>query len=296
MIAALAADRFGVFARADALARGVTSNEIQHRLATRRLTAVHKGVYRISGSPDLWHQRLMAAFLALRSRGVVSHRSAARLQGIVGAAEDPLEFIVPASVDRGRSGLILHTTGALSSQDITTIGPFRVTHPARTLFDLAAVCDADVVEEAVDDALARRLVTPARIRWELGQLRARRPPGVGVMRRLLEARETGGSESKLETRLLRIIRRAGLPIPVQQYRIWCGRRIVARVDLAYPNERIAIEADGRGIHARPRTWARDIEKMNSLARVGWRFVRFTWTDVHQKPEEIAGTIRDLLGA
>lgn len=295
VIAALAAAHFGVFSRADALARGVTRNELQHRLSMSRLTALHKGVYRLNGTPGSWQQRLMAASLALRSRGVVSHRSAARVQGLPGAREDLLEFIVPGSIDRGSTRMTLHT-GALLPADIVTVGPLTVTHPARTLFDLAAVCEADIVEEAIDDALARRLVTPARLRWELEQLGARRRPGLRFMRTLLSAREASGSESRLETRLLRLIRRAGLPLPVQQYRVWSGRRIVARADLAYPRERIVIEADGKGVHARPRTWQRDIEKMNSLARLGWRCLRFTWADVHRNPEGVVETISMLLRA
>jgi very-short-patch-repair endonuclease len=116
------------------------------------------------------------------------------------------------------------------------------------------------------------------------------------MRKLLEAREAGGSESRLETRLLQLIRSADLPLPVRQHRIWSGRRIIARADLAYPRERIAIEADGRGVHARPRTWQRDIEKMNALARLGWRFLRFTWSDVNHDPKDVVETISDLLRA
>lgn len=293
IIAALAAGRFGVFSRAEALARGVTSNELQHRLSAGRLSALHRGVYRVNGSHDSWHQRLMAGVLALRSSGVVSHRSAARLEGLPGGREDLLEFTVPTSMNRRRKHFTLHT-GPLLDADVTVIEPFSVTHPARTLLDLAAVCDVDLVEEALDEALARRIVTPARLQWELDQLGTRGRPGIEIMRTLMNARNRHGSESRLETRLLRIIRRASLPLPVQQYRIWSDRHVIARADLAYPRERIAIEADGRGIHTRPRTWQRDIEKMNALARIGWRFLRFTWADVQHRPHEVVETIRDLL--
>jgi very-short-patch-repair endonuclease len=36
--------------------------------------------------------------------------------------------------------------------------------------------------------------------------------------------------------------------------------------------------------------------MNALARIGWRFLRFTWTDVHDRPQEVVDTIGDLLRA
>lgn len=291
----LAGSRFGCFSREQALARGITDNELQHRRATGRLVSVYRGVYRMAGSTPSWNQRLMAASLAQKHQGVVSHRSAAKLERLIGAQERPLELIVPRSVNRARrSGLLLHT-GLLSPADVITIGPFRVTHPARTLFDLATVVDADMLEEALDDAIARAVVTLPRLRWQLGQLATSGRDGICVMRRFLGARKGRGSDSPLETRLLRLIRDGGLPQPVQQYPISSDGRIVARVDLAYPRERIAIEADGGRFHKRPRTWQRDLAKMNALTKLSWRFLRFTWEDVHERPHEVLGTISSLLG-
>ena len=82
-------------------------------------------------------------------------------------------------------------------------------------------------------------------------------------------------------------------MPVQQYRIRYEGRIVARVDFAYPRQRIAIEADGARFHNRLQTWNRDLAKMNVLARMSWRILRFTWDDVHERPGEVIASIADL---
>ena len=236
----------------------------------------------------------MAASLMLGGHGVASHHSAAKLEGLIAGKESPLEFMVPRSVNRAkRTGLLLHT-GQLAPPDVIKIGPFHVTHPARTLFDLAAVMDADALEETIDDAIARRLVTLPRLRWQLEQLSESGRAGVRLMQKLLGARHGRGSESPLETRLLRLIRTSGLPLPAQQHAIRHEGRVVARVDLAYPGDRIAIEADGGRFHKRPRTWQRDLAKMNTLTKMGWRFLRFSWEDVHERPHEVAGVIAALL--
>jgi hypothetical protein len=47
----------------------------------------------------------------------------------------------------------------------------------------------------------------------------------------------------METLLARALRQNGLPAPVPQFEIFDQGRFVARVDFAYPDERIVIEYD-----------------------------------------------------
>jgi hypothetical protein len=125
--------------------------------------------------------------------------------------------------------------------DLTVVDAIPVTTPVRTLLDLAAIPPADGVEEALDDALRRGLVTVRRLQWRLEELGRR--PGVTTMRRLIETRShlAETPESILETRFLRLLRRRGLPEPIAQYRIRDGGRLVAIVDFAYPERMLAVE-------------------------------------------------------
>src|SRR5690606_27406781 len=68
-------------------------------------------------------------------------------------------------------------------------------------------------------------------------------PGCTSVRAALAlAREKVESPKETETRLLII--RAGLPEPVVQFEVRDGGRLVARIDLAYPDLKIAIEYEG----------------------------------------------------
>ena len=66
----------------------------------RRIISVQPSVFRLAGAPETWHQSLMAAALAVD--GVVSHRAAAELWGLIQPA-GYVEVSVPARIDRPTS-------------------------------------------------------------------------------------------------------------------------------------------------------------------------------------------------
>lgn len=179
---------------------------------------------------------------------------------------------------------------SLLSVDVTTVDAIPVTAPARTLIDLAGCVDSNVLEEALDDALRRRLVTVARVRWHQRELGAR--AGCKTLTGLLDARATTtrAPESVFETKLLRVLRAAGLPPPAVQYRV--GNY---RLDFAYPDARIAIEADGFRFHSSRRQWDRDRARRYALTAMGWTLLPVTWTQLHERPEEVVEAVRGLLG-
>ena len=74
----------------------------------------------------------------------------------------------------------------------------------------------------------------------------------------------------------------GSPGCVFEYRFHPTRRW--RFDLAYPDERIAIEIEGGaftgGAHTRGPGYANDMEKYNEAQRLGWRVFRFSHSDIN----------------
>jgi very-short-patch-repair endonuclease len=206
-----------------------------------------------------------------------------------------VEVTVPRERRRKAPGVV-HRNG-LARVDVTAVAGIPVTTVARTLIDVAATTDPDVVEEALDEALGRGLLSISRIRWRLGEL-GRGRPGVGVMRALVDARDSRlpTSESVLETKLLRVLRRARLPEPLPQHKICDGSRVVARVDLAYPDHRLAIEADGFRWHSGRMRWQRDRARANDLMLLGWRVIRVTWDDITLRPDHVIASIRAALAS
>ena len=78
-----------------------------------------------------------------------------------------------------------------------------------------------------------------------------------------------------------LCRAVGLPAPVPEYRFHPVR--LWRMDWAWPDQRIGLEVDGgtwiAGRHTRGSGWAKDTEKLNGAAVLGYRMFRCTPADL-----------------
>ena len=88
--------------------------------------------------------------------------------------------------------------------------------------------------------------------------------------------------------MLALLDRARLPKPYVQYEVPARRRRY-RVDLAYPDLKLAIELDGR-YHREPERARYDQERDQALSRLGWTTLRFTWNDVTRREPEVVRTL------
>jgi very-short-patch-repair endonuclease len=68
------------------------------------------------------------------------------------------------------------------------------------------------------------------------------------------------------------------PKPVRQYVIKDRGRFVAQVDFAYPQAKVAIEAQSVKHHAGRQAWERDSRRFADLASIGWRTMPVLWDD------------------
>ena len=268
---------------------------ISRRVASGRWEEVANNVFRIAGVAPSWSQSLMVACLAWGPGSAISHLAGAVMWHVPPFETGDAELTVPRARSRAGPGIVHRNR--LDPVDMTAIGPIPVTTPARTLIDVASVSSRDATEEALDDALRRGLVTLPRMRRRLtgiGGNGGRR--GVALMRSLLDARQGDGvPESVLETKVLRVIKRAGLPRPALQHRIRAGNRPVAIVDFAYPKQRLAIEADGYRWHSGRARWQSDLTRRNRITALGWHVIHVTWDDV-ERPGDVIDSIRRALAA
>lgn len=106
-----------------------------------------------------------------------------------------------------------------------------------------------------------------------------------------------GAESAQETRCRLAIVRAGLPEPELQVPVFDEEgRFVARVDMAYPERRVAIEYEGDHHRTDPEQWAIDIRRHRALARLGWTVLRWTRSDVHHHLSATLAQLAALVGS
>ncbi|MDQ6725040.1 MAG: hypothetical protein M3066_02535 [Actinomycetota bacterium] len=163
------------------------------------------------------------------------------------------------------------------------------------MLDLAAV-EPTLVKGALDDALVRGLTTLGSMRRTLDRVSGQGRAGSTLLRDLVVELPAGRAptESPLEDRLVRLLRHHGLPEPVRQHEVALPDGGVARIDLAYPEVKLGIEADGRIWHSGRADFARDRRRANHLAGLGWTLLRYGWADLHRGRDlatEVAG-LRD----
>lgn len=220
---------------------------IERRVATGRWVRVSAGVYRLAGVPVTWRQRALAGCLVGGPGAVMSHRSAAVLWGVSGFRPGPLEITVPASRS-GRHPFARAHRSDVPSRDRTVRDRVPVSRPGRMLVDLAGVVSGAALEEAVDDVVCRRLVCLDELVGRAVGMGNRR--GSRALPAVLAAWDAGASpDGVAEMRIVRQLLAAGLPAPERQHETLVGGELVARVDLAYPEWRAAMEVDGFRGHA-----------------------------------------------
>jgi very-short-patch-repair endonuclease len=292
-LADLAADQHGLVTLAQARSCGLTRHGLHWRLSSRRFEEVHPAVYRIAGAPDTHPAALRAAALAVAPDGVVSHRSAAWLWGLLPDEGEAVEVSVPRPRGPRLEGVVVHRSRDLVPTHTTLRDGIPVTNPLRTLVDLGAVSSRWTVEDALDRGLADRRFTVAAVEWMRHEVARPGRRGCGVLRTVLDERALGAAppDGMLEPRMARLLRSHGLPPAVFQHPVPEAR---ARLDFAHPELRLAIEVDGYEVHGSPRAMTADHERHNRLVAAGWTVLRFTWEQVVRRPGEVAKAIRSAL--
>lgn len=274
----LARRQHGAVSRQQALAAGLSSDAIKRRVRSGAWTRLRQGVFVIGGAPPTWEQEVVGCCLAGGDDVLASHRTGARVWGIVGA-DGRTEVLVAGERRVRLPGVRVHQSILLPAVDRTVRNDIPVTSLARTLADVSQHQDPIVVGRWIDAAMRVHRLDPLELRSCLARLAGPGRRDTGALRTALATRLPGWDpgESDLEARALLALHRAGLPAPVQQHVVRRPDGRVARIDLAYPAERIAIELDGWGHHGRRDAFDPDRIRRNELTLLGWDVYQFTWT-------------------
>jgi hypothetical protein len=167
------------------------------------------------------------------------------------------------------------------------------TNPLRTVIDLAAVCPEPVFDDAVDRALASRLLTVTGIEAELGRLGRPGRRGVFAARDGLERRGFIGAPhpSVLESRALRLLQRHGIEPLACEVKMGPDGRY--RVDILLA-PRVVMEVDGFAYHSDPEQVAEDKRRRTRLRLDGIILLDYTWRDIMQDWRRVMQEVREAL--
>jgi hypothetical protein len=295
VIADTALRQHGVFTREQAVAAGATRAMIRHRLASGRWGRLYARVFRMSGSPGSWDQVLFAAWLAAGRGAVVSHLAAADRWDMP-SGRRVLELSVPGDRRLVLPSVRLHRASCLDAVDRVDRGGLLVTTPTRTVIDLCGELDRTDCERLLDHALTRRMTTPDHLRRRCAALGRRGRHAVVRLEAMLDARpaERRAPESEFERRLLALLARVGGPVPMPQHevRLPGGRRV--RLDVAWPEQKLALEADSYVHHSSLTDWSADHVRNAALTAVGWRILPITWTMLTEQPAWVVELVTTAL--
>lgn len=299
----LARGQAGVVSRQQLAELGMTGRMIDARLGRGILRVVHRGVYAVGAAVPTQEARWTAALLACGWDGgtgqgvpaaVLSHRSAARLWGLVRNAPAVSEVIVSPGRRSVRSG-ILTRCFSLREDEIEVVRGIPVTSAARTAFDFAAIArDQRELERAWNEMEVRRLTSLVSVPRLLKRYPGR--PGAPALRALLGSGEPGGiTRNDFEEAFVALLDAHELPRPRLNADLWLRKRFV-EVDCLWPDQRVALELDGRAVHAREAAFESDKRRDRELLVEGWRPAHVTWLQLRDEPDAVAADLRELLTA
>ncbi|UOY01426.1 endonuclease domain-containing protein [Blastococcus sp. PRF04-17] len=263
----------------------------RHQLQSSAWQRLFPDVYACAGLPVTHELRTLAATRFLLPGAVASGRSAAVLWGVeLAGPDDPVELTV-APVCRGGSVRgVLVSRRALLEEHVFGRRGVPTTTAMRTALDLASIRPLDEAVVALDQFLAPGLVFLDEVRAAAAGLLGR---DCRWVRRVVQLAD-GLAASPQETRLRLLLMRAGLPAPVAQYRVRTATRLVARVDFAWPEHRIALEYEGKW-HGEPQNVEKDRRRLNDLSAMGWQVIFVTAADLRD-PTRLLTRLASLLGS
>lgn len=255
---------------------------------------IHRGVYRLAGTPSTPASQALAAYLA--TGGAATGRTAALLWGIPAPTPSLPEILLPHGARRTHPGIAVKRTTTIAPGDLVSLRRVPITSPARTLVDLAGVVSPARLEVALDDALARRLVTLRRLAERLERFPLSGCEGVGVLHRLLAAYAPPAAESRshLSQAFVRLFDRLGLPEPVVEMAVPLPDGGVIHVDLGYPEARVAIEIQSQRWHTGRRKTEADLARENELELADHRLLHLTASDL-RRPDYVRRVVLGALG-
>jgi predicted transcriptional regulator of viral defense system len=290
VIGGIAARQYGVVARRQLLASGVTHAMIRRRVASGRLLLLRRGVYAVGHDRLTRNGHWLAAVLAAGRGAVLSHREAAALHGLRPSSRPRVDVTVVAQ--RRVPGVQLHRVSRLESADVTTVAGIPVTTVARTLVDLAGVVPPRALGKALEESERSRQLDIRAIEAVLRRTRTRNGRGYKRIRAALAdlaAHGTTVTRSSLEDRFLALLTAHRLPPPSAN--AWTT---AMEVDACWPQARLVVELDGWDSHHTRHAFQRDRTRSNDLQAAGWTVLRFTHDDVVRRPAETAARISRVL--
>ena len=272
----------------------MTPRQLEHRIRPggpwQRLLP---GLYlAVTGTPT----RRQLEIAALRYAGpgaVITGIAALRRDGVRVPESSIITVLIPRGRTReDRSFVRVWPTTRMPEYRLVD-GAVEYTHAARAVADAARELESFRDYRAVlADAVQRRRCKVEGLARELTKTPVRHS---GWLRRAL-AEVADGVRSVAEGDLRTLIRRAGLPAPLFNARLYAGRDFLAVADGWWPEAGVAAEVDSREWHLSPEDWERTVRRSARMSGHGILVLHFTPQQIRDEAATVAAEIRSALHA
>lgn len=274
------------FCGSDAVAAGALTRKELRGPQVRRLV---RGVY-CPGATRITHQlRCQAALMVAPESAVLTGASALTVHGVrLAGPADPVHLVVPPQEQFLLGRDVLVHRRIVSPDEAAAWQDRRLATPLRATVDL--LLGRPVLDAVPDLDRVLRFGLVGAVQLE-AHLATRHDRGVVLARRSVELADAR-AESPMESWTRVVLALDGL-FPTPQLEIRDEQGFVARVDLAFAAQRVAVEYEGAE-HGQRYMLVRDRVRLDRLREAGWTVVFVTVQDAHRPHRELVARVRGAL--
>ena len=277
-------EQAGVISRSQAIAAGLSGDQVDRRVRGGNWTRLHPGVYLAADRALTGRARIHAAVLWAGEDATLSGVAAAWWHRLWDGVPRTFDITVPRTRSLRSRRPVRVRRRELDWLDRTHLDGLWVTNVALTVLEAAVALGADG-PRLLDRALQRRVRFEDVVRAHSRNLGSRGSKAAGGLLRWCADR----AASEAERVMIRLLRAAGVTGWVRGY--WFDGQ---ELDFAFPGQRVAIEVDGWAWHVDVERFSGDRRKQNALELAGWTVLRFTWHDLTERPGEVVSAIEAAL--
>ena len=287
-------EQFGVIARHQVPAAGITAGALRHRLRPGGpWRTLLPGVYMdMTGTPTPLQQE-MAALLYAGSGSMITGPAALRHHRIGTTVPDLIDVLVPVPRQRHDAEFVRLCRTTRMPERFWERGPIRYVPPARAVADtVRGLSSLRDVRAVVAGAVQRRA---CQVRDLADELNAGPRPGSALFRIAL-ADVAEGIRSVAEADLKDLLVKAKIPMPLFNPALYAkDGTFIARPDAWWPELGIAIEVDSREWHLSPEDHENTLARGRRMSQYQIIALRFTPKQLRSQPAAVIEEIRRTLG-
>lgn len=273
----------GVVGLAQAVECGVSARTVQRHARDGTWERLRPAVYLVGGHDLDDRGEVRAAGIWAGEQGTVTGPAAAFWHGMLPRLPGVIDLTVPVtSRPRPHTGLRMRGRDLHSSDRVKSDGVWVADRAFAALETAVALADGSVF---LDRALQKWVRFPTLYRAFCRNIGRTGSARAGELIRASADR----AESAAERLLVELLRGAGVTGWVLGHPFGPHR-----IDLAFPELRVAIEVDGWAWHVDAQRFGADRRKGNAITRAEWDLLRFTWHDLDGRPHGVLAEIRETL--